>query len=110
MRLHAYLAQATLPTVPALLQLPHISLTAARKLEAKLSGLKGADGTERWVRAFLALGEDRRRRLIDECCEPSVGETEIREMVDVAESWPTLQLLEASFKGEVPPLLRAYLA
>lgn len=99
MRLHAFLAQATLPTLPALLQLPHLDVAAARKLEAEVKLLEGRDGGDRWLQAFLALDEKRRRVLVDECCDASVGETEIREMLDVAASWPKLEVVDASFKG-----------
>lgn len=97
MHLHAYLAQATLPGLPPLLQLPHVSADAARKMETQVKLLKGLSGGDRWVQAFLAMSEEKRNEIVEESCE--VGETEIAEMVQVARFWPTLDILESSFKG-----------
>lgn len=96
MKLHALLIQATLPTLPKLLQLPHFTYAQAKAAEEKLRSLKGAGGIEAWNR----ISKAKRDEILN-----TVGgvwtENESEETLEVARSWPKLEVLSAKFKGEL---------
>ncbi|KAL7413088.1 Sec63 Brl domain-containing protein [Mrakia frigida] len=95
MKLHALLIQATLPSLPKLLQLPHFTFTEAKAAEEKLKSLKGLGGVEAWSR----ISEKRRNEVL-KAAGGVWGEDkeEVKETVQVAKSWPKLEILSARFK------------
>ncbi|CDZ98614.1 Molecular chaperone (DnaJ superfamily) [Phaffia rhodozyma] len=100
MHLQAYLAQATLPTLPNLLQLPHITFEQAQALESKVRSFRsvvGAGNGDRWVRAFNRIEKEKKKALLDEV-KVTDNETERNEMDSVAKSWPKLEIVSAKFK------------
>jgi len=97
MKLHALLIQATLPSLPKLLQLPHFTFAEAKAAEENLKALKGPGGIDAWSR----ISEKKRNEVL-KVAGGVWGEDqeELRETVDVAKAWPKLEILSARFKGE----------
>lgn len=84
--LHQSLLQAVHPSLPPLLQLPHISVPEAEAVAA---------GGVRKVEDFVGLQESERKRLF-----PGLGEGgNEEEALQVARKWPKLDLVSATFKG-----------
>lgn len=92
MKLHGYLLQATLPSLPKLLQLPHLTFAQAKAAEDKLRSLRGPGGIETWNR----LSNEQRKAVL----AGALNDEQLRETAEIARTWPKLEVLGAKFKGQ----------
>ena len=95
MKLHGYLLQATLPSLPKLLQLPHLTFAQAKAAEDKLRSLRGPGGIETWNR----LSNEQRKVVL----AGALNDEQLRETAEIARTWPKLEVLGAKFKGQSSP-------
>ena len=92
MKLHGYLIQATLPSLPKLLQLPHLTFAQAKAAEDKLRSLRGPGAIETWTR----LSDEKKKIVLAD----ALSTEELDETSEIARTWPKLEILGAKFKGQ----------